>query len=533
MNILLKYTYLVVFSVLISSIGISTLLNYGALDLNTFSRIENRNPTNAPVWSWERNSIKKYFSQLNYYINDSFSFRDELINFYSLIHFKIGLSINPKKAVIGKKGFVFLGNYHNRVIEQTTGNNLFTNSELQSWNDAFVQRKKYLDQQNIQYYVVIAPDKHSIYPEYLPDYISKSDNNRLQQIVDSKPNFNLINLKPGLINAKAKWGDLLYYKTDSHWTFIGAYLAYVDIIKNLNTEFNEIKPLELGVDNFNKLDSGQVGGNIRMLNITSNIDDYTIQLIKTENWENDIIKTNYKGDTLPFNYLQCITVNEQAIIYNKHKPYTLLLLKDSFSSFMSPFLNQSFGKIIYCHYNQDEGKELTQLVEKHNPDIVISEFVQRTLTAKQTIHSGILFKLKKDNLKRIGKFDNKYLFTHSKLKQQITNTISIDNEFCFHSSGNDPILIFPKVKLPSDKMIVVKIELSVPESTIAQLWYFVGNSQSNKTFHEIKIDVQKGYNTVFFFLPQIGVKGDYLRFDPGLVKGEYKISGVEFFEEQN
>lgn len=533
MGTFLKYIYVVVFSVLISSIGIFTLLNVGASELTTFSSIENRNPSKAPVWSWQRDSIKNYFSQFDSYFNDTFSFRNKLIGFYSLIHFKVGVSIFPKKAIIGKNGFVFIGNDLNKVIDQVTGKNLFTKPELRSWNDAFVERKKYLEQLNIQYYVAVAPDKHSIYPEYLPDFISVSVNNRLQQVVDSKPDFNLINLKPGLLSAKKEWGDLLYHKTDSHWSYIGAYVAYIDMINTLNIEFKEIKPIKLEKDNFNIVDFKQGGGNVHMLNISSNVDDFNIQLVKTDNWDKDIIKTSFDGDTLPFNYLQFITVNEQAIVYNNHKPYTLLLLKDSFSEVMSPFLNQSFGKIIYCHYNQAEGIELTQLIEKHKPDIVITEFVQRMLPTKQSINPAIRFKLNQNKFKSICKFDGNYLFTHSKAEKHISNIIIKDNAFSFQSSGNDPILIIPKVKLPDDKMIVVKIDFSVPETTVTQLWWTKGDSQIINSSQQIIQDVIKGYNSVIFYLPQTGVNGEFLRFDPGLVEGEYKINSIEFFEEQN
>jgi hypothetical protein len=46
---------------------------------------------------------------------------------------------------------------------------------------------------------------------------------------------------------------------------------------------------------------------------------------------------------------------------------------------MSPFFNNTFRETVYYHYNFPESFEMTALVEKHHPDIVLLEVVEREL----------------------------------------------------------------------------------------------------------------------------------------------------------
>jgi len=377
---------------MISGIGISTMINYKTADAATFIKFENRQPTAKPKWTWEMESIGNYFPLMESYINDVFAFRNDLIDLYSIIFLKVGVSVKPNNIIIGKNGFLFLGNKLSDVIDQTTGKNLFSDDDLKAWNQRFLYRKKYLDQFDIPFYLIIPPNKHSVYPEYLPDYIIPSKHNRLQQLIDSKPGYNIIVLKDAMVKAKSEWGDNMFYKTDSHWNEIGAYVGYLEIMRRLKQDFDKIEPVILNKKDFTKRHYDWDGSLGAFMNLTSIIED-SIYTISISNGLNDyVIRTNYEGDTLDLFQYPIIAFNDSSVVINKNKPYTVLILRDSFTMMMADLLNNTFGKVVYSHYERADGIELTKLVEQFKPDIVLYEMVERKLIDTHEIHQDIILK---------------------------------------------------------------------------------------------------------------------------------------------
>lgn len=382
---------------MISGIGISSLVNYKTVDAPTFIKFENRQPAVKPIWNWEMESIRNYFLSLESYINDVFAFRNELINLYSIIFFKFGVSVKPDNIIIGKNGFLFLGNKLSDVIDQTTGKNTFSDDELKAWNKNFMVRKKYLEQFGIPFYLIIAPNKHSVYPEYLPDYIVPAKQNRLQQLLDSRPPFNSINTKQAVINAKKQWGDQLFYKTDSHWSEVGAYYAYLEIIKQLKQDFPDIEPAVLKKHNFRKIFYDWNGSMTGFMNLKAIIEDSIFTIINVPGWNKNVVRTNFQGDTLDLKEYPVIAYTDQSVVVNKKKKYSVLVLRDSFSMMLAGMLNNTFGKVIYCHYEHPDGIELAKLVEQFKPDIVLYEMVERKLSHAHEIHPDIIVKTSSKN----------------------------------------------------------------------------------------------------------------------------------------
>lgn len=59
----------------------------------------------------------------------------------------------------------------------------------------------------------------------------------------------------------------------------------------------------------------------------------------------------------------------------------LLLLGDSFATGLSPYLNQSFGTVVYTHFfNAKTIRRLEHYVKRYKPDLVALEMVERALT---------------------------------------------------------------------------------------------------------------------------------------------------------
>jgi len=228
-----------------------------------------------------------------------------------------------------------------------------------------------------------------------------------------------------------------------------------------------------------------------------------------------------------FNSMQLINVYEDCVVINNKKPYTLLIFKDSFSAKLSTFLNQSFGKVVYCNYGHDKSKELTQLVEKYRPDFVIYEIVERALFSRQELHPNIVLKsiLNPDTLLfERGDFLYKNVKNYFNFSEVKLN----GNDLILHSVTIDPYLYLPPVLNDKNKNLIVKIKMSSDKESFSQLFYISNNDSFNEK-QSVRQKLLKGENEIVFLVPGKNINGKMLRFDPSSVAGEYNIHSIEIF----
>ena len=529
-----KIAYVILLFIIFMIGSVPVLFKLIIVDEVRFQMLETRLPAKMPIWSWEKSSIDKYFTELDQYLDDHFPFRKVLMSSYSTLLYNFGVASKPDNMLFGDDGFLFAGNSLNLVIDQVTGKNIFKANELAEWNNCFYQKKEYLEKLDIKQYVAIAPNKHSIYPENMPSYIIPSKINRLQQVEDSHPPFPFLNLKTALLEKKSDWEEFsLFKKTDTHWTTVGAYLAYQEIIKNIQIDFEDIKPIELQQANFKTIPELVMGDLKSHLQILFPREGFKVEILKNEEWNDDLIKTDIDGNVLDFNSLDKIKFQEKAIVYNAEKPYTVLFFEDSFSFVLAPFLNQTFGKVIYIHYSDPSSIELTKLVEEYQPDIVLYQMCERQLYQKQILHNNISSKLEEYHYTSYFKMDADYLLQNSQPNQHLTNLYADTNGLSFQVIDNDPIIILPEVELIKDESVLVKIDISIPENTITELFYTTQDNTVHNRDQLLSQHTSKGRNTILFYINEIDINGELLRFDPGLAQGQYTIHSVEILNKDD
>lgn len=531
MKKIVKYIYLIAFTVIISLIGILTVLNIDRPDQNEIATIEKRQPVKRPVWKWNKYTMTRYFNQLDSYINDNFSLRTKLTRIYSKILYSAGISAKPGKVIIGKNGMLFLGNDFNKVIDQTYGKRLLTNVELSQLKTYFSSRQLFVDTLGIPFYLVILPNKETIYSEYLPYSDKPSKKCFLTQISDPDFGVNVISLQDAVMKGKIQYRDLLYYKTDSHWSEIGAYLAYDELIKQIHPKFPKLNSLHFDKNNFNIVPYYGRHDLKDMLYLNISIPDFAVCLSNFHNWDLGLMKIDETGIEKEMASTQNVSTFEHCVIINPNKPYTLLLFKDSFSWNLSPYLNNTFGKIIYCYYQNFGWNQYKELVKKYKPDLVLYETIQRELPTYASISARSLEEMKETKnveWSSIKKFFGKDLLSGVKGNYQIDELNVINNDFCFESIGNDPHFILPPINIPSRKKVKIEVVLDVPNKTIAQIFYIIGHEAHNGK-QSISQNIKEGFSSIDFLVPEKNIDGSKLRFDPGSELGWYKISSVEVF----
>ncbi len=145
-------------------------------------------------------------------------------------------------ALTGKKGWFFLCNDTNGCMEQYQGLRTFSEYDLQNYKRVLEHRKQVYASQGIVYIFAVAPNKETIYPEFLPAEITKSDEGtpfeRLRAYMAAHSDFEILDLSLAL--AAAKPHHRLYHKTDTHWNHIGAYAAYQAIMEKVQLVFPNV-----------------------------------------------------------------------------------------------------------------------------------------------------------------------------------------------------------------------------------------------------------------------------------------------------
>ena len=99
--------------------------------------------------------------------------------------------------------------------------------------DELLRRSEFLARRGIPFLVVIVPEKYSVYPEFLPDWaVPVTAETSLDRIVADfvrHPQLNFIDLREPLRAAKGP--ERVYYRTDSHWNYLGAMVGYAELMR--------------------------------------------------------------------------------------------------------------------------------------------------------------------------------------------------------------------------------------------------------------------------------------------------------------
>jgi alginate O-acetyltransferase complex protein AlgJ len=173
-------------------------------------------------------------------------FNDYLIRLDNIARIVVMNSSTSNIVVIGKDNWLFTD--VNESMADYRGLTHLSESQLAYTLEIVKSERDYLESKGIPLILVVAPNKESIYPEYMPEGIKKINNDtQLDQVLTyfkENSDIQIIDLRPVLIKAKSE--RQVYRKNDSHWNSYGSYLAYREIIgatgltAHLLSDYNEV-----------------------------------------------------------------------------------------------------------------------------------------------------------------------------------------------------------------------------------------------------------------------------------------------------
>lgn len=309
--------------------------------------------------------LKEYISGLEAYFNDHFGCRNRLIFWHTKWTHDFFRSSGVPKVLFGKDGWLFWAD--DQMVEHYRGVNQFTTQDLENWKTLLERRRDWLAQRGIKFIFAVAPDKDSIYPEYLPDWITKvRPETKLDQFYNymrAHSTVEVLDLRPVLVDAKRM--APVYFKNDAHWNNLGGFLATEAITKTLAQQLPGLKPLSL--DSFELQPTTRRGGDLAMfLGLNDLTDDKAMSLQPKPS-----LPTLGMSEQLEASQGMFFTTNAAT-------QGNAIVFRDSFAYFMEPYLGYHFHKVTYIwQYGLD-----ARWIESEKPVVVISEMVERNFNVR-------------------------------------------------------------------------------------------------------------------------------------------------------
>lgn len=337
--------------------------------------VELRTPATLPGIPGSIDEFEAFPSEMDAFLDDHFGFRSQLLGLNSRLHIAIGVSPSPM-FLLGKDGWFFHRSMDG-VLEQVRGIDRFSPAELESWVRTMERNQRWLVAHGIRMLIAIAPNKHAIYPEYLPDWANVvNENGRYEQILArlaEGSSLEMVDLHGALREAKRQ--HRVYHKHDGHWNDLGAHAAYVAIVERIRESYPEV-PLR-SLDWFDlEWVQRPTGAMTQRLNIAEVMPE---ELPKLRLKSTSFVMHREWPDGNPVELMDLIHFT-QVIESDLPNQPTVVFVRDSFATSIAHFAEESFRRTVLIHHGY--GGFRRGLVLRQAPDIVVYEMTERGLSWK-------------------------------------------------------------------------------------------------------------------------------------------------------
>jgi hypothetical protein len=338
---------------------------------------------NLSMLNGQKNEGQEWWSESVLY---NFDFALALLSRFSYPH---GISTNPSQVFIGKEDWLYLGDQYNKTVAQgrhgTTAKDAqiagLIGSATESWS-------QWLNQKGVSMFrVMLGPDKGTIYPEFLPDWAQPAAHSATDMLLANVSEGLYVDTRMALRAAKSQFPESLYYKTDTHWNSLGAWVAFSAFETEIARSEEGLRRLtEQPIRRF-MVTERQGGDLAKFLRLKETLRDTEVVIriisdraIETEHYDFDTGSLKRSGGNPEIH-----TARRPLLVKSKHalNEKRVLWLRDSFGTAMSPFMAATFTETLQLHYDEAHPEVFARLVETFKPDYVFITVVERAARRKR------------------------------------------------------------------------------------------------------------------------------------------------------
>lgn len=295
----------------------------------------------------------------------------------------VGISSDADKVFFGKNKWLFLGEYFNHSVSKKINGSQGYEREIKHTINVMHGWQKLSKSIGVRgFYVLIGPDKDSIYTDELPQWYVQSKSTITNELINGCDFY--IKTPEILSKAKKETSDPLYFKTDTHWNELGAYSAFKGLAKkSLNYKDKLIWPR--GDLEFNSYTS-EAGDLSRFQRSARFLSDVNVKITSPSVSNIDISVSSYKsGSILYTGKNELIESPKEPLLV--HSPSALnkvraLWLRDSFGTAMSRVMASTFYETLQVHHGRTSPEEIKKIMLDYKPDYVIVTVVERDELSK-------------------------------------------------------------------------------------------------------------------------------------------------------
>lgn len=325
------------------------------------SSAEKRILAKMPSLQKEDGSLNEDFGdEFTAYVSDHFGFRQELADIDSRMKSKLFQTSSEKDVIIGKDGWL----YYTPTQDDYVNNPTISDHGTQNIVYNLKMLQDYTQSKGAKFLTAIVPNKNTVYPEYMPDYVRPAQQNgNLENLSNAiqGTEISFLNLADVLIPAKDENPTPIYYQTDTHWNNTGALIGYPAMM-------GKIKTLYPNYENSHYVTEPVHEGDLwKMLYPTS-------EELENENIYDMEFSFEYQGLYRSADDILITTLNT-----GQESTDSLLMFRDSFGAGIIPYFSEQFRlakysrAVPYTFYDMES--------EEYNA--VIVEIVERNISRLQ------------------------------------------------------------------------------------------------------------------------------------------------------
>lgn len=176
-------------------------------------------------------------ANVDIYFAQNFGFRNRLVYVQNVLKQNVFRTSGQSEVVVGEDGWLF----YSRALDDFLGTSVADETEVERMGAVVLMMQNYVESRGGEFIFFSAPNKMSVYGEYMPYYyIEDGGHGNYERLYSELVNagVNTVQLKNTLSLKKAD-GVQLYHKLDSHWNNYGAAVAYEAVADKLSEVYGD------------------------------------------------------------------------------------------------------------------------------------------------------------------------------------------------------------------------------------------------------------------------------------------------------
>ncbi len=296
------------------------------------------------------------------YFNDHFPFRNQFVFLNSFIDYYCFNKSSNDSVIVGKDNWLFYSRKDDGdPIASYQGKDLLSDTELEAIKNNCLRQKEFAQSQGKEFVIFIAPNKERIYFEYMPStYGLPAENYAALQIYNYlKDNTDIRIVYPynELIEAKNRLKENIWYKSDSHWNYIGGYIGASALLDELGINMPKVYDKDIHINAL-----GPSSGDLAdLLNLSNELNSFDREYYLVGYDLHDCVEIESDFDGM---------IHFRAQNADTRSIY---VIRDSFSTHMASYIGSQFNDSYLRHNNTYKYEDYVL----HDPDIVVYETVER------------------------------------------------------------------------------------------------------------------------------------------------------------